>query len=131
MYFYLFYTVAAMKFNENLQEIWLGNNSLVTEDGQHLGNILRTNHCLKVLDLRDNSLGDAGVKYICAGVSEQAHGLLTLNLRSNSIGPEGFHHVATMLVSVWQYLTSFTSYLLVSLGFFPLPCEYNASTLGL
>ena len=95
------YTVAAMKFNENLQEIWLGNNSLVTEDGQHLGNILRTNHCLKVLDLKDNSLGDAGVKYICAGVSEQAHGLLTLNLKSNSIGPEGFHHVATMLVSWW------------------------------
>lgn len=107
-----------MKFNENLQEIWLGNNGLVTEDGQHLGNILRTNHCLKVLDLRDNSLGDAGVKYICAGVSEQSHGLLTLNLRSNGIGPEGFHHVATMLVRVWLTLYYYRVYLVFP---FPIP----------
>lgn len=45
-----------MKFNENLQELWLGSNHLGPEDGQHLGSILRTNHTLRVLDLRDNNL---------------------------------------------------------------------------
>ena len=88
-----------MKFNENLQEIWLGSNSLITEDGQHLGNILRSNHTLRVLDLRDNNLQDSGVRYISAGVAEQGEGLLTLNLTSNSIGQDGFHHVSAMLVS--------------------------------
>ena len=87
-----------MKFNENLQEVWLGSNHLVVEDGQHLGSILRTNHTLKILDLRDNNLQDGGVRYICAGVAEQGEGLLTLNLSSNSIGQEGFHHVSAMLV---------------------------------
>ena len=48
--------VAAMKFNENLQELWLGSNHLGPEDGQHLGSILRTNHTLRVLDLRENNL---------------------------------------------------------------------------
>ena len=45
-----------MKFNENLQELWLGSNHLGPEDGQHLGSILRTNHTLRVLDLRENNL---------------------------------------------------------------------------
>ena len=48
--------VAAMKFNENLQELWLGANHLGPEDGQHLGSILRSNHTLRVLDVRENSL---------------------------------------------------------------------------
>ena len=45
-----------MKFKENLQELWLGSNHLGPEDGQHLGSILRTNHTLRLLDLRDNNL---------------------------------------------------------------------------
>ena len=90
--------VAAMKFNENLQELWLGSNHLGPEDGQHLGSILRTNHTLKILDVRDNNLQDAGVRYICAGIAEQMEGLHTLNLTSNNIGHEGFHHVSAMLV---------------------------------
>ena len=48
--------------------------------------------------MRDNNLQDAGVRYICAGVAEQTHGLLTLNLTSNNIGQEGFHNVSAMLV---------------------------------
>ena len=50
------HTVAAMKFNENLRELWLASNHLGPEDGQHLGSILRTNHTLRVLDVRDNNL---------------------------------------------------------------------------
>ena len=75
-----FFSVAAMKFNENLQELWLGSNHLGPEDGQHLGSILRTNHSLRLL--------------------EQQEGLFTLNLCSNNIGQEGFHHISAMLVSV-------------------------------
>ena len=99
-----------MKFNENLQELYLGSNHLTTEDGQHLGSILRTNHTLRVMDLRENSLGDNGVRFICAGIAEQQEGLHVLNLTSNSIGQEGFHHVSAMLVStppsplLWQLL---------------------------
>lgn len=87
-----------MKFNENLQELWLGSNHLGPEDGQHLGSILRTNHTLRILDVRDNNLQDAGVRYICAGIAEQIEGLQTLNLTSNNIGHEGFHHISAMLV---------------------------------
>ena len=89
-----------MKFNENLQELWLGSNHLGPEDGQHLGSILRSNHTLRILDLRDNNLQDAGVRYICAGVAEQTSGLLTLNLTSNNIGHEGFHNISAMLVII-------------------------------
>lgn len=92
-----FILMAAMKFNENLQELWLGSNHLCPEDGQHLGSILRTNHTLRIMDVRDNNLQDAGVRYICAGVAEQVEGLQTLNLTSNNIGHEGFHHISAML----------------------------------
>ena len=51
-----FFTVAAMKFNENLKELFLGGNRIVPEDCQNIGNILRTNHTLTYLDLRDNSI---------------------------------------------------------------------------
>ena len=45
-----------MKFNENLEELYLSRNHLAPEDGQHLGNILRSNHTLRVLDVSDNNL---------------------------------------------------------------------------
>ncbi len=52
----LLHIVAAMKFNENLEELYLSRNHLAPEDGQHLGNILRSNHTLRVLDVSDNNL---------------------------------------------------------------------------
>lgn len=45
-----------MKFNENLQELHLANNCFLPEDAQNLGGILRTNHTLRVLDIRDNNI---------------------------------------------------------------------------
>ena len=51
-----------MKFNENLEELYLSRNHLAPEDGQHLGNILRSNHTLRVLDVSDNNLQVGGVK---------------------------------------------------------------------
>ena len=107
LFFCLPFLVAAMKFNENLEELYLGSNHLTGEDGQHLGQILRTNHTLRVMDLRENNLGDSGVRFICAGIAEQQEGLFVLNLTSNNIGPEGFHHISAMLVSNYaQFLWS-------------------------
>lgn len=51
-----FIAVAAMKFNENLKELYLGGNRIAPEDCQNIGNILRTNHTLTHLDLRDNAI---------------------------------------------------------------------------
>lgn len=98
------FLVAAMKFNENLQELHLGSNHLTTEDGQHLGSILRTNHTLRVMDLRDNNLQDSGVRFISAGIAEQQEGLHVLNIASNNIGQEGFHHISAMLVSITLFV---------------------------
>ena len=112
-------TVAAMKFNENLQELYLGSNHLTTEDGQHLGSILRTNHTLRVMDLRDNNLQDAGVRFISAGIAEQQEGLHVLNLTSNSLGQEGFHHISAMLVRILYQMSWFSRlgmYLIFSLS---------------
>lgn len=92
-----FILMAAMKFNENLRELYLANNQLGPEDGQHLGAILRTNHTLHVVDVRDNKLQDAGVRYICAGIAEQQEGLSVLNVSSNGISQDGVHHISAML----------------------------------
>ena len=53
---FLHSVVAAMKFNENLQELYISNNNLLPEDAQNLGAILRINHTLKVLDIKDNNI---------------------------------------------------------------------------
>lgn len=53
----LFYlTVAALKMNETLQELFLADNKLMPTDGVQLGNLLRYNHKLSLLDLRNNHL---------------------------------------------------------------------------
>jgi protein phosphatase 1 regulatory subunit 37 len=92
-----FILMAAMKFNENLQELHLSRNHLGPEDGQHLGNILRTNHTLRVLDVSDNNLQDPGIRYISAGIAEQQEGLFTLNVSTNNLTHEGIHHISAML----------------------------------
>ncbi|XP_003385088.1 PREDICTED: protein phosphatase 1 regulatory subunit 37-like isoform X2 [Amphimedon queenslandica] len=92
-----FILMAAMKFNENLQEIYLSRNHLGPEDGQHLGNILRSNHTLRVLDVSDNNLQDSGIRYISAGIAEQQEGLYTLNISTNNLTADGIHHISAML----------------------------------
>ena len=47
---------AALKMNETLQELFLADNKLVPTDGAQLGNLLRYNHRLGLLDLRNNHL---------------------------------------------------------------------------
>lgn len=92
-----FILMAAMKFNENLEELYLSRNHLAPEDGQHLGNILRSNHTLRVLDVSDNNLQDSGIRYISAGIAEQQEGLRILNVSTNNLTHEGIHHISAML----------------------------------
>jgi len=54
-FFYLF-AVAALKTNEILKELFLADNRLMPTDGIQLGNMLKYNHVLELLDLRNNQL---------------------------------------------------------------------------
>ena len=54
--FLLFHLVAALKFNTNLKELYLGRNNLNTDDSLHIAAIIKNNPHLQVLDLRDNSI---------------------------------------------------------------------------
>jgi len=48
--------VAALKLNETLKELFIGDNKLLPTDGVQIGNLLKYNHCLQLLDLRNNHL---------------------------------------------------------------------------
>lgn len=50
------FAVAALKMNETLQELFLADNRLMPSDGIQLGNLLKYNHSLTLLDLRNNHL---------------------------------------------------------------------------
>ena len=50
-------TVAAIKMNEPLRELYLADNKLMPTDGIQLGNLLKFNHRLTLLDVRNNHLG--------------------------------------------------------------------------
>ncbi|CAL1527121.1 unnamed protein product [Lymnaea stagnalis] len=79
--------VAALKMNEILQELFLADNKLMPTDGVQLGNLLRYNHKLCLLDLRNNHLQDVGTSHLCDGLMEQNsdRGLRTLVLWNNQI----------------------------------------------
>ncbi|GFR95926.1 protein phosphatase 1 regulatory subunit 37 [Elysia marginata] len=71
--------VAALKMNETLQELFLAENKLMPSDGVQLGNLMRYNHYLGLLDLRNNHL---------QALSETIE---TLNIGHNAITNEGAH----------------------------------------
>ena len=53
---YYLITVAAVKMNEILKELFIGDNKFMPTDGVQLGNLLKYNHKLELLDLRNNHL---------------------------------------------------------------------------
>lgn len=52
----LYDTGTALKMNDMLSELYLGENKLTASDGIQLGNIMKHNSALCILDLRNNSL---------------------------------------------------------------------------
>ncbi|KAI8744502.1 protein phosphatase 1 regulatory subunit 37 [Biomphalaria glabrata] len=93
--------VAALKANETLQELFLADNKLMPTDGVQLGNLLRYNHKLSLLDLRNNHLQDVGTSHLCDGLLEQnlGKGLHTLVLWNNQINYQAMSALGRALAS--------------------------------
>ena len=54
--FLIMFPVAALKMNETLRELFIGENKMTATDGVQIGNLLKYNHRLELLDLRNNHL---------------------------------------------------------------------------
>ncbi|KAF6288843.1 protein phosphatase 1 regulatory subunit 37 [Rhinolophus ferrumequinum] len=80
----------ALKMNVNLRELYLADNKLNgLQDSAQLGNLLKFNCSLQILDLRNNHVLDSGLAYICEGLKEQRKGLATLVLWNNQLTHTG------------------------------------------
>lgn len=80
----------ALKMNVNLRELYLADNKLNgLQDSAQLGNLLKFNSSLQILDLRNNHVLDSGLAYICEGLKEQKKGLETLVLWNNQLTHTG------------------------------------------
>ncbi|XP_053124841.1 protein phosphatase 1 regulatory subunit 37 [Hemicordylus capensis] len=76
----------ALKMNMNLRELYLADNKLNSlQDSAQLGNLLKFNCSIQILDLRNNHILDSGLAYICEGLKEQRKGLVTLVLWNNQL----------------------------------------------
>ncbi|KAH9426632.1 hypothetical protein DERP_002731 [Dermatophagoides pteronyssinus] len=63
--------VSSIKFNTSLRELYLGENKISSADCVQIGNLLRGNSILNVLDLRNNFIQDTGLDHICEGLQHQ------------------------------------------------------------
>ncbi|CAL1266856.1 unnamed protein product [Larinioides sclopetarius] len=94
--------VAALKLNNTLLELYLGENKICSADGLQLGNLLRSNSTLELLDLRTNNLQDLGICHLIDGLCQQAANcgecLKTLNLSSNNLTRNGMAHINRALL---------------------------------
>ncbi|KAM6973301.1 protein phosphatase 1 regulatory subunit 37 [Aplochiton taeniatus] len=94
----LFTLVGALRTNTVLQELYLGDNQLNSyQDSMQLGDLLKYNHTLQVLDLSNNSIADLGVEELCEGLRVQTSGLRALLLNDNHITHHGLLHLAKAL----------------------------------
>ncbi|KAM6289232.1 protein phosphatase 1 regulatory subunit 37 [Aegotheles albertisi] len=88
----------ALKMNMNLRELYLADNKLNgLQDSAQLGNLLKFNGCIQILDLRNNHLLDSGLAYICEGLKEQRKGLVTLVLWNNQLTHTGMAYLGMTL----------------------------------
>ncbi|XP_016300428.1 protein phosphatase 1 regulatory subunit 37-like [Sinocyclocheilus anshuiensis] len=88
----------ALKMNMNLRELYLAENKLSgLQDSAQLGNLLKFNYNIQILDLRNNHILDSGLAYICEGLKEQRKGLVTLVLWNNQLTHNGMGYLAAAL----------------------------------
>uniref|UniRef100_A0A663FKF3 Protein phosphatase 1 regulatory subunit 37 n=1 Tax=Aquila chrysaetos chrysaetos TaxID=223781 RepID=A0A663FKF3_AQUCH len=88
----------ALKMNMNLRELYLADNKLNgLQDSAQLGNLLKFNSCIQILDLRNNHILDSGLAYICEGLKEQRKGLVTLVLWNNQLTHTGMAYLGMTL----------------------------------
>ncbi|XP_029981843.1 protein phosphatase 1 regulatory subunit 37 [Sphaeramia orbicularis] len=94
----LYTLVTALKSNRALQELHLNNNRLNSyQDALQLGDLLRYNNTLHILELSNNAIADAGLEELCDGLRWQTAGLKVLLLRNNQITANGMVHMAKAL----------------------------------
>ncbi|XP_034783893.1 protein phosphatase 1 regulatory subunit 37-like [Acipenser ruthenus] len=94
----LFTLVSALKLNTALQELYLADNDLNSfQDSMQLGDLLKYNHTLRVLDLSNNLISDTGLEDICEGLKVQKTGLRKLVLWNNLLTFKGMTHLARTL----------------------------------
>ncbi|KAL7980997.1 hypothetical protein Chor_005231, partial [Crotalus horridus] len=88
----------ALKMNMNLRELYLADNKLNSlQDSAQLGNLLKFNCYIQILDLRNNHILDSGLAYICEGLKEQLKGLVTLVLWNNQLTHTGMAYMGMTL----------------------------------
>ncbi|KAF7668936.1 hypothetical protein LDENG_00269460, partial [Lucifuga dentata] len=88
----------ALKMNMNLRELYLADNKLNgLQDSAQLGNLLKFNYNIQILDLRNNHILDSGLAYMCEGLREQRKGLVTLVLWNNQLTHNGMGYLAAAL----------------------------------
>ncbi|XP_041092228.1 protein phosphatase 1 regulatory subunit 37 [Polyodon spathula] len=88
----------ALKMNVNLRELYLADNKLNgLQDSAQLGNLLKFNCYIQILDLRNNHVLDSGLAYLCEGLKEQRKGLVTLVLWNNQLTHNGMVYLAAAL----------------------------------
>ncbi|KFQ80192.1 Protein phosphatase 1 regulatory subunit 37, partial [Phaethon lepturus] len=88
----------ALKMNVNLRELYLADNKLNgLQDSAQLGNLLKFNCYIQILDLRNNHILDSGLAYICEGLKEQQKGLVTLVLWNNQLTHTGMAYLGMTL----------------------------------
>nr|XP_033809919.1 protein phosphatase 1 regulatory subunit 37 isoform X2 [Geotrypetes seraphini] len=88
----------ALKMNMNLRELYLADNKLNgLQDSSQIGNLLKFNCNIQILDLRNNHILDSGLSYICEGLKEQQKGLVTLVLWNNQLTHTGMVYLGMML----------------------------------
>ncbi|XP_073455146.1 protein phosphatase 1 regulatory subunit 37 [Aquarana catesbeiana] len=88
----------ALKMNIVLRELYLADNRLNSlQDSAQLGNVLKFNGCIQILDLRNNHIMDSGLAYICEGLKEQRQGLVTLVLWNNQLTHAGMVYMSMCL----------------------------------
>ncbi|XP_025907251.1 protein phosphatase 1 regulatory subunit 37, partial [Nothoprocta perdicaria] len=88
----------ALKMNMNLRELYLADNKLNgLQDSAQLGNLLKFNCSIQILDLRNNHILDSGLAYLCEGLKEQRKGLVTLVLWNNQLTHTGMAYLGMTL----------------------------------
>ncbi|XP_039623998.1 protein phosphatase 1 regulatory subunit 37 isoform X2 [Polypterus senegalus] len=88
----------ALKMNVNLRELYLADNKLNgLQDSAQLGNLLKFNCYIQILDLRNNHILDSGLAYLCEGLKEQRKGLVTLVLWNNQLTHNSMTYLAAAL----------------------------------
>lgn len=91
----------ALKFNKSIEILDLEGNAITSDGARALSLVLDSNTPLKTLNLKENQIGDKGVKHLADIIlsGKNTH-LEILNLSKNNIGSDGAKIYANSLMNV-------------------------------